>query len=370
MHKGSKGITPGIILKQMSKNEFETAVITGDIKFPLKRNFYSTKDIMGMFDNLKKYNYKNRIVRTKYDIKNVKQFTNGWLYNGNYCIITTINSDYHDFNMLSDMFQEESRMKCVVYSTKVSPWDFFHLYPGIIWEYCMKMYNNTFPENLRESIWKLTKECTSFRPSLIMSIIQMFDSKSVLDFSAGWGDRLIGSMAAGVDYYGVDPNPRNHKGYKDMIKMFAPKNHKYKVIESGIENAKLPTNRNFDLIFTSPPYFDLEIYVKDSEDGGKLQSTKNKSEDSWFKNFLMPALKKCHKVLVPNGIMAININQKSKHETYVKRMVDYISSLEDMIYLGVISYANKTFDNPQPIWLFRRHRPPGDQGGALDPIRF
>jgi len=350
MHRGSKGITPGIALKSMTKNEFETAVITGDISFPLKRNFYSTKDIIGMFEKLKKYNYKSRILNKKYNIRNVAPFGTDWLYKNEYVIISSYYTDYEDFNMLSDMFQEESRMKCLVYSTKITPWDFFHLYPGELWEHSIKTYGNTFPENLRESIWKLTKECTSFRPSIILSFIQIFNSKSVLDFSAGWGDRLIGCMAAGVDYYGVDPNPRNQKGYNAMIKMFAPKNRKYKVVKSGIENAILPTNRKFDLIFTSPPYFDLEIYVKDCE----LQSSKNKTEQAWFENFLAPALTKCHKVLSPNGIMAININQKSKHEQYIKKMVQHILSLQDMIYLGVISYANENLDNPQPIWVFKR----------------
>jgi len=170
MRKGSKGATPGIALKSMTKNEFETAVIQGDVQFPLKRNFYSKTKIMEMFEKLKRYNYKTRIINSKYEIRNIKPFGKGWIYEGRPVVLTARESDYEDFNILSDMFQEESRMRCYVYSTKITPWDFFHLYPGELWEYCMKTYGNTFPENLRESIWKLTKECTVYPSAMRISL--------------------------------------------------------------------------------------------------------------------------------------------------------------------------------------------------------
>ena len=42
---------------------------------------------------------------------------------------------------------------------------------------------------------KLAKECTQFKPSLALTVLQLLRAKRVLDFSAGWGDRLLGAIA-------------------------------------------------------------------------------------------------------------------------------------------------------------------------------
>lgn len=58
------------------------------------------------------------------------------------------------------------------------------------------------PAMVRERAYsssKEWKECTQFKPSLVVAVIQYFRATRVLDFSAGWGDRLTGAIAAGVE---------------------------------------------------------------------------------------------------------------------------------------------------------------------------
>ncbi len=200
---------------------------------------------------------------------------------------------------------------------------------------------------MRETIYNNVKECTIHRPTNIIAMIKIFGAKSVLDMSAGWGDRLIGAMAADVEYVGVDPNKCLHPGYQEIIKFFNKSPKKYLLIEDKFEEVDLP-ERNYDLVYSSPPYFDLEIYTSESP-----QSSEYTKEEEWFEHFLKPSLLKAWNALITNGIMAININQK-KGETYIQKMLNLVNGYNNSVYLGVISYADKKLYNPQPIWIWRK----------------
>ena len=319
-------------------------------KFPYQRSYTTDKEIYEMFDHLKKYNYKERLVSKPYTLRNIDMPSYELVFLGKPLLIIGTKEDYKNWERLSDMFQEECRMKCKLYRQKESPEEYFKSHVKEINQYAKNKYGKITPQNVRESIYELTSECTSHKPTHIMAMIEMFNAKTVLDFSSGWGDRLIGAMAADVDYYcGVDPNPCLHPNYEKMIKFFGKSPKKFVMIESTIEDVKLP-NKKFDLIFTSPPYFDLEIYREN-----KKQSTKHKEEKDWFDNFFKIALNKVWKYLREGGVMCLNINQKSRDEHYIKWMHEEVNSFEDSNYLGIISYAKPAIDNPQPIWIWKKH---------------
>jgi len=51
------------------------------------------------------------------------------------------------------------------------------------------------PHSMREAVYKVAKECTQFKASLTVCIFRRFGAQRVLDISAGWGDRLLGSCS-------------------------------------------------------------------------------------------------------------------------------------------------------------------------------
>ena len=337
-------------------DDFMKAYKQDNIGFPYKTR--TKEEIHEMFHKLQNYKVGTRIVHTNYTIRNVPISNDRMLFRDKYYIIQTLESDYNDWNILSDMFQEHCRMECTIMNNP-SPLSVWLNNTREVATKCLELYNSITPHNLRETIYKMAKECTSHRPSNIMSMIQLFNSKSVLDISSGWGDRLIGAMASNVNYLGVDPNKCLHEGYNNIINEFKQYTDKhYQVLEGEFEkidfhdlyNKKIIKNITFDLVYTSPPYFDLEIYTDKSP-----QSTSNYSEeDQWFNLFLKVALKNAWNLLQDNGVMAININQK-RGENYVQRMIEYIDTLNGAIYLGCISYANTRLDNPQPIWCWKKN---------------
>src|SRR5258708_2608605 len=112
----------------------------------------------------------------------------------------------------------------------------------------------------------------------------------MLDFSAGWGDRLVGAIASDVDLYcGVDPNTGLQKGHSEIIHTFAAdKAERFKIIYAPFQTATLPDGVTFDLVFTSPPYFDFEIYT--DRDGQSVKDFPHLHE--WIVKFLLESIRK------------------------------------------------------------------------------
>lgn len=307
-------------------------IIGGGIGFPYIREWHTDNDIKNMMDNLKKYNGLERILHKKYNIYNLKNIKLTYL--GKPTLIINKESDYNDFNKLSDMFQEKCRMKCSV-KNKISPLMYYEHLPSRD-----KIKNK---QKLRERIWKENSECTGHRPNILSTFIQMYGSKSVLDFTSGWGDRLISAIANEVEYCGIDSNPCLFPNYKKMINFFNVSDEKYIMIESKAQDAIIP-DKKYDLIFTSPPYFDYENYYNEVKD----------TEKEWFNSFLSVCLKKYWEKLIKNGHMCININHTSPNQNFIYWMLNYVKEFDDSKYLGVISYANINIKNPQPIWIWKK----------------
>jgi 16S rRNA G966 N2-methylase RsmD len=335
------------IHKMGEDNDFIWNVATEIKDFPFYKQITNIKEIMEMFSKLKKYDYRSRIIHKPYQIKNISKNID-LKYQDKYTIILSKDSDYQDWNQISSYFTEESRMRCNVINS-LSPYDFFYKNKDLVYEHAYNKYGKVGVFELREALYDLNKQCTSFRPSLMKTMIDMFQSKSVLDFSSGWGDRLIGAIASNCNYVGIDPNKHLINGYREMIKVLGNSNfNKFHMISGKAESVSIP-KKSYDLVFTSPPYFDLETYSND-----KSQSISHfKNEKIWYQDFLLFVLKKVWKLLETNGIMAININQKKK-ENYIQWMIKDVSKFTNSEYLGVISYADKNLSNPQPIWIWKK----------------
>jgi hypothetical protein len=196
-------------------------------------------------------------------------------------------------------------------------------------------------------------ECSTFKPKFLRYIIDHFNAKNILDMSMGWGDRLIASMASNINcYHGYDPNPCLHPNYKKMIEFFKPQlvNPKIeiKTHQLPFEKAQLPDNF-YDLMFTSPPYFDIEIYDSNSE----TQSTHNNNESEWYNNYLKVWVKLIYNALKIGGIMAFNINQ-FRHHHFVQWLVDDMRKDVKWKFLGTIGNTGQKIKNVQPIFLWKK----------------
>ena len=198
-------------------------------------------------------------------------------------------------------------------------------------------------------------ECSTFKPKIMRYIINHFKSRKILDMSSGWGDRLISAMASNVDlYHGFDPNPCLHPNYLKMIEFFKSyyKNPKaeFKMYLSNFETASIESDF-YDLMFTSPPYFNIEIY----DNNAKTQSTHTTKNDEagWYNGFLLKWVEKIYIALKEGGIMAFNINQFEQH-SFVTWLINDLRMDVRFDFLGTISYGGRK-DN-QPIFLWKKRQ--------------
>ena len=188
--------------------------------------------------------------------------------------------------------------------------------------------------------------CSQFKPNVAKVLYDKLESKSILDFSAGWGDRLAGFYASetGEFYLGIDPRKENHPIYEEQ-KWFYEKhrtmfevNKRSLMIESPAEDFEYKENM-YDTVFTSPPYFSVERYSYDDTQSW----VRYKDIDSWNKNFLQKSIEKIWPSIKSGGYLLVNIADVFARTAGERNMVeicnpmnDFISTFSDSEYQGCI----------------------------------
>lgn len=162
---------------------------------------------------------------------------------------------------------------------------------------------------------------SNFNPAIVRWIYSNFSDRGarILDPSAGWGGRALAAAATPHRHYiGIDPHLAAIEGNRQMIKDLQEINpqitttHEFIV---GCAEDVMPdlTSDSFDLIFTSPPYFDVEKYS--DEPGQSYLKHGSNGYSGWLEGFLEPVLKECNRLLKPDGWCLINVGE-SIRKTY------------------------------------------------------
>ncbi len=170
--------------------------------------------------------------------------------------------------------------------------------------YLIRWYNKTdgiFPKILQVFRLSCGQPAVNFPALTAKYIYETYTSHVegpivIYDSSSGWGGRIIGAMSSRkkTHYVGTDPNP-DTKG-------------RYEAVANGSElignNPEFQKYKGkFDIVFTSPPYFNREQYSQDENQSFKAY---NQYED-WRKNFLYPTLKTAYEYLKPDRYILWNI---------------------------------------------------------------
>jgi hypothetical protein len=167
-------------------------------------------------------------------------------------------------NKASDFYQQYNRWLCDSINAP-SPYRSW-----TIEKFRLTLLNALWSLKMEEVNSKVLRSCiglrkyiaSQFRPSTAKAVYDYFGAVDVLDFSSGWGDRLCGFLASDAkSYVGIDPNERLFNNYTRMIDDFNVPNKKVEMFNCCAEKAML-TKRKFDLVFTSPPYFNIERYTQ------------------------------------------------------------------------------------------------------------
>lgn len=295
--------------------------------------------------------------------------------------------EYSKMDQVSGVYSGIARSKCRRRDETLSPYEYWTKNKN---EVLKKAGTNASLERIEGTIWKLARGCGAFKPRVAAGVMKLFNATRVLDFSSGWGDRLFAAIALGIEYTGIDPNPDLQEPYRRMIEDLANDPRAYIMIESPFQTAELPLNasgevQTYDLVFTSPPYYDLELYATDVE-GTDL--------DSWKSEFLYPSINKAWSVLEIGGHLCLSINdfiEKPESESrselrserrvrYVEDMVRYISTLpgarnmNKMYRSRLVPYLSSATNSAgpgtimaAPLWCWKKEKHREELPSKLNP---
>ena len=157
----------------------------------------------------------------------------------------------------------------------------------------------------------------TMRAAAAVQMYKKYKATRVLDFTAGWGARMIAAMALDIDYIGIDTNTDLKPGYAKIIKLLKPyTKSKVKMIWKEAQKVNYSKLGKYDYVFTSPPYEYLEAYenmTNYEKKGSKIvqpsSSQKIKMDDSakFYEEFLVPTLKNAYKYLPRNKFICLNM---------------------------------------------------------------
>lgn len=303
--------------------------------YPYYKKIHSLKKIKKTFKDLQNYKVKlinknevNQFMKKKYKFDRLE---------GKHVIFINYHTYPNFLNEITNYFSEECRVRCKKYMKDMSAYDKFL-------EFKKEKYDkdiNQYRYNVTLYLWKNSYLCELYKVTSCLNIYKYFNPKNILDFSSGWGDRLIAACAAGIKYTGVDPSDCMAPIYKKIIKTLVPKNKQknYKVIRNGFENTNF--KEKFDFIFSSPPFFKQETYEKNNT---KQSISKFKTNKEWKEKFLYVIIKKCYKYLEKDGYFCIHIFDDI-HFRFINDMMNFIRTKTKFKYVGKIyqitSYKDK-----------------------------
>lgn len=275
-------------------------------------------------------------------------------FNDQYVFIQEDWNANEELNQTTDIFTERCRILCK-FGDRMTPAEFWNKNK----HWLMKNKNTSIPK-IRDIIYHKTKLCNNFRISVCLTVLEIFNAKRWLDISAGWGDRLIAAIGANLErYVGVDPNDCLQQMYQNIIDKIADdaSKHKYTVLHGGFEKVQLP-NEKFDIVFSSPPFFDLEIYSESKDDSFLNYNTK----ESWFYNFLIPSLDKAISHLQIDGHLVLYMGEGGG-EKMMDKMTEYLNG--KMRYMGKIYYYYPGQRNARDMMVWKKINDTNDANNKL-----
>ena len=228
-------------------------------------------------------------------------------------------------NKACDYLFEKHRVK-TSYANRLSKYDAWKVNKKKILENAQLFVNRTVarknknvsPADIRGALSLMYGSVNQFRPMVAKYIYKRFKPKRVLDISAGWGNRLLAAMACDIDYIGIDSNKNLKSAYEKMYQMYPTKSN-IQIIINNSENVDFSKLPEYDMIFTSPPYYTIEMY----------QNMKQyESKEDFVNTFFKPVVMNSYKNLKKGGYLILNMPVDMKDEMVKFKIAKRINAIK------------------------------------------
>lgn len=375
---GFPAVAPGGPLPSVF--ELAALMVLGRIPFPFKRG--SMPDPRALYSTAQRSSLSS-IIGPVAAVPDRAPCTGAWGFDGEPFSLQISAEAYARIDQITDYFTEGARV-----GARVCGWPS----PLAAWsrpDFALEIARTALAtaasggglnaHGLREAVYAAVPECTQFKVSLAWWVFREFRAAVVLDPCAGWGDRLIGAAAAGVRrYLGADPNEALRGGHAEIIRTLLPAaRQKAFAVECtafealDLEKAGYLGEDRPDLVFTSPPFFDFEVYAEGAQARG--QSIEGGAGfDAWLRGFLFPALDKMWQALRPGGHLVLYLKDVKRLplcEAVRRHVEERLGGVHratiacyrvDRVYRGegrlrqCRAAGGKKGPNAVPLWVWRK----------------
>jgi len=218
-------------------------------------------------------------------------------------------------------------------------------------------------KNVRRGFVVQRQTASFFKTSAAFTVyrrwIEGADAPVVWDASCGFGARLLGFAAAFPrgTYIGNEPASRTYADVsslaEDLVRAGSLAAHA--VVKAGSEVEAPFADGTLDLVFTSPPYFDLERYYDEPGQCWRDYPTLA----LWRSRYLLPTLLSAHRGLKAAARLVLNVDEERRAVVVgAAQEAGFVLVAEQTLLLGTDHFARKRGDardaRGEPVLVFAK----------------
>lgn len=181
-------------------------------------------------------------------------------------------------------------------------------------------YAQKSPEaNLRDFFYSssMCGKVTNFNPVIARKIFEHYmpcENATIFDYSCGFGSRMLGALTSPYKYRYVGVDPYRELYYRLLqfsnwiSTVLGEDESRAQIINQGAEQFLDSLVGQVDLSFSSPPYFNYEIYTDEPTQAYIMWPT----YEEFVKKFVSPLIQNLYAYTKPNGIHIVNLEDTKR----------------------------------------------------------
>lgn len=195
---------------------------------------------------------------------------------------------------------------------------------------------------------RLVPSISIFKPAIAKYMYMKYSmpGDTVYDYSCGWGGRLLGAASCGRKYIGVDPWTTD-----ELQKIINYLDLKDITIHNECSENYRGEENSIDFSFSSPPYYDQEVYSKDDK------QAYNKGEEHFYEVYWKGTLDNIKYMLKPGKYFGLNIT--NNYPKMLSMAEEVFGKVQEEVKMRTIkSHLNKTsgIQKHEPIFIFKNDK--------------
>lgn len=222
-------------------------------------------------------------------------------------------------------------------------------------------HNKSDITNLKDFFFSssMVGKITNFNPVIARKILEYYmpiKGATIFDYSCGFGSRMLGALCSqnNYQYIGIDPYTELYERlllFSDWIRDTLKSNNKPILLNKKSEEFIPSLCEKIDLSFSSPPYFNYEIYT----DSITQSYIKYPTYEEWKNYYMKNTILNIYRYTKENGIHAVNLQDTKRIsiiEDWIKIATEIGFNLEEI--RTIETAKRKTTKNENKLLIMKK----------------